>query len=81
MIICMSQLSAIFAQRLRQFPSLVNCCTLDWFSEWPEEALIGVGKGSIQESEQELGIEDPEIQKKLVIMFKNIHKSVETYSL
>lgn len=81
MIICMSQLSATFAQRLRQFPSLVNCCTLDWFSEWPEEALIGVGKGSIQESEQELGIEDHEIQKKLVNMFKNIHKSVETYSV
>jgi len=27
------------------FPSLVNNCTLDWFTEWPEEALLGVGKG------------------------------------
>ena len=24
------------------FPSLVNCCTLDWFSEWPREALLSV---------------------------------------
>jgi dynein heavy chain len=47
----MSPLSASFASRLRQFPSLVNCCTLDWFSEWPEEALLGVGKGAIQEVE------------------------------
>ena len=46
----MSPLSASFASRLRQFPSLVNCCTLDWFSEWPEEALLGVGKGAIQAS-------------------------------
>ncbi len=61
LVICMSQLSDLFAQRLRQFPSLVNCCTLDWFSEWPEEALIGVGKGAIQEAEQELGLEDPEV--------------------
>ena len=80
MIICMSQMSDLFAQRLRQFPSLVNCCTLDWFSEWPEEALIGVGKGAIQEAEQELGLEDPAIQMKLVNMFQTVHKSVEGYS-
>jgi dynein heavy chain, axonemal len=30
-----------------KFPSLVNCCTIDWFAEWPEEALISVGTGSI----------------------------------
>ena len=45
MIIAMSPLGEIFSKRLRQFPSLVTCCTLDWFSEWPEEALLGVGKG------------------------------------
>ena len=26
------------------FPSLVNCCTIDWFVEWPKEALLGVSK-------------------------------------
>lgn len=45
MIIAMSPLGEIFRKRLRQFPSLVTCCTLDWFTEWPEEALLGVGKG------------------------------------
>ncbi len=28
--------------RLRKFPSLVNCCTIDWFSEWPADALKSV---------------------------------------
>ena len=28
--------------RLRKFPSLVNCCTIDWFSEWPSDALKSV---------------------------------------
>ena len=31
-----------FRERLRKFPSLVNCCTIDWFSEWPEDALRSV---------------------------------------
>jgi len=57
------------------FPSLVNCCTIDWFSEWPEEALIGVGKGSLLDNDLDLGI-DNQIDI-LVSMFKNIHKSVE----
>ncbi|ENN82285.1 hypothetical protein YQE_01339, partial [Dendroctonus ponderosae] len=25
--------------RLRQFPALVNCCTIDWFCPWPDSAL------------------------------------------
>lgn len=45
LVIAMSPLSSLFSTRLRMFPSLVNCCTLDWFTEWPEEALIGVGRG------------------------------------
>jgi dynein heavy chain len=24
------------------FPSLVNCCTINWFCEWPTEALLSV---------------------------------------
>ncbi|XP_041978336.1 dynein axonemal heavy chain 3 [Aricia agestis] len=28
-----------FRVRLRMFPSLINCCTIDWFTAWPPEAL------------------------------------------
>ena len=73
-IIAMSPLSR---SRLRNFPSIVNCCTIDWFSEWPEEALLGVGRGQIL-------AEDLELEDSLdgcVTMFKNIHKSVEVKSL
>lgn len=38
----MSPVGSAFRTRCRMFPSLVNCCTLDWFSEWPREALLSV---------------------------------------
>ena len=41
-VFCMSPLGDAFRNRLRKFPSLVNCCTIDWFMEWPEEALQSV---------------------------------------
>lgn len=47
MIIAMSPLGKMFATRLRMFPSLINCSTIDWFTEWPEEALLNVGKGQL----------------------------------
>ena len=76
MIIAMSPLGEIFRARLRKFPSLVNCCTIDWFSEWPEEALLGVGRGQILAEDLELG----DSLDGCVEMFKEIHQSVERKS-
>ena len=25
-----------FRTRLRNFPSLINCCSIDWVDKWPE---------------------------------------------
>jgi dynein heavy chain len=77
MIIAMSPLGDLFRARLRMFPSLVNSCTIDWFSEWPEEALLGVGKGQILAADLDLG----DSLGGCVEMFKNIHQSVERMSI
>ena len=42
LVICLSPIGEAFRTRLRMFPSLVNCCTIDWFTEWPEQALRSV---------------------------------------
>lgn len=34
-----SPIGDIFRARIRQFPALVNCCTIDWFCPWPDAAL------------------------------------------
>ena len=55
-----SPIGEIFRARLRQFPSLVNCCTIDWFSAWPEEALRSVAStflGEIPELEDSSAME------------------------
>ena len=31
-----------FRNRCRQFPSIINCCTIDWYNPWPSEALYSV---------------------------------------
>jgi len=41
-ILCMSPVGDQLRIRARKFPSLVNCCTLDWFDTWPEQALLSV---------------------------------------
>ena len=30
------------------FPSLVNCCTIDWFAAWPDEALEAVAVAQLR---------------------------------
>lgn len=38
-VLCMSPVGEAFRLRLRQLPALANCCTINWFSDWPAEAL------------------------------------------
>lgn len=47
--LCMSPMSGEFRDRLRMFPALVNCTTIDWFSEWPKDALLAVARATLAE--------------------------------
>ncbi len=29
-VLCCSPIGDAFRERLRQFPSIINCCTIDW---------------------------------------------------
>jgi dynein heavy chain len=40
--LCFSPVGDKFATRARNFPGLINGCTIDWFLPWPQEALIAV---------------------------------------
>eukprot|EP00924_Labyrinthula_sp_SR-Ha-C_P010247 snap_masked-scaffold_23-processed-gene-1.31-mRNA-1 protein AED:0.10 eAED:0.11 QI:0/-1/0/1/-1/1/1/0/4309 len=57
-ILAFSPVGASFRNRLRQFPSLINCCVIDWFLEWPESALKSVAKTFLKDFEVENSIKE-----------------------
>ena len=53
-VLCMSPIGAALRTRLRKFPALVNCCTIDWFSAWPAQALQSVAKYFLDDVQMEV---------------------------
>jgi len=47
-----------FRARCRQFPSIINCTSIDWYDPWPEEALVSVAQRDYREAPAELGLEE-----------------------
>ena len=76
--LCMSPLGNTFRDRLRNFPSIVNCCTADWFTLWPRDALISVARATLSTSDMAKALGD--VLEPMVEMFGAIHLSVEEAS-
>lgn len=53
LVICMSPIGDAFRRRCRMFPSLVNCCTIDWFLKWPQDALLSVAESDLKQIGEE----------------------------
>ncbi|KAK2506003.1 hypothetical protein MC885_018367 [Smutsia gigantea] len=76
-ILCLSPVGDPFRNWVRQYPALVNCTTINWFSEWPREALLEVAEKSI--AGMDLGTHD-NIHRKVAQVFVTMHWSVAQYS-
>ena len=74
LVLCMSPVGSAFRSRCRMFPSLVNCCTIDWFTEWPEEALQSVSTRFFEF----VDLGSDEMKSKISEMCVVIHTSVAT---
>ncbi|XP_067137533.1 LOW QUALITY PROTEIN: dynein axonemal heavy chain 7-like [Centruroides vittatus] len=75
-IIAMSPVGDTFRYRLQQFPSLINCCTIDWFDKWPDEALELVAIRSFKNLEV-----SPKLKFNITEVCKDFHKSAEELSI
>uniref|UniRef100_H2Y7L6 Dynein axonemal heavy chain 7 n=1 Tax=Ciona savignyi TaxID=51511 RepID=H2Y7L6_CIOSA len=74
-ILAMSPIGDAFRTRLRKFPSLVNCCTIDWFQSWPEDALTAVASRFLEDVEM-----SDEHRIGCIEMCKRFHTSTRTLS-
>lgn len=74
----MSPVGASLRDRMRMFPSLVNCCTLNYFSPWSNEALYNVAKSKFEDIQFNLDDEELETKYKanVVDICPLIHRSV-----
>lgn len=77
-VVCMSPIGEPFRNRLRMFPALVNCCTIDWFSNWPEQALVSVARDFFAQNDIIKGGET--LIEQCTRMCVTIHQSVEHMS-
>uniref|UniRef100_A0A8C8BKI7 Dynein axonemal heavy chain 3 n=1 Tax=Otus sunia TaxID=257818 RepID=A0A8C8BKI7_9STRI len=75
-VLAMSPIGDAFRNRLRMFPSLINCCTIDWFQPWPTDALEMVANKFLEDVE----LED-DIRKEVVSMCKYFQESVRELSI
>jgi dynein heavy chain len=68
LILCFSPIGSGFRNRLRLYPSLVNCCTVDWYDTWPENALEMVAEKYVKD------VNIPEDTKENVVkILKHFH--------
>ncbi|XP_071960977.1 dynein axonemal heavy chain 3-like [Antedon mediterranea] len=74
-VLAFSPIGDAFRNRLRMFPSLINCCTIDWFKAWPEDALEMVAHKFLDDVEM-----SDELQSETVVMCKHFHESVRAMS-
>jgi dynein heavy chain len=49
LVLVFSPVGNKFRERARQFPSIINCCTIDWYLPWPEDALYSVASREFQQ--------------------------------
>ena len=74
-VLAMSPIGDSFRNRLRMFPSLINCCTIDWFTAWPEDALEMVAKKFLEEIQL-----DADVKKESISMCKYFHEYIRDLS-
>ncbi|XP_042197106.1 dynein axonemal heavy chain 3 [Callorhinchus milii] len=74
-VLAMSPIGDAFRNRLRMFPSLINCCTIDWFQDWPRDALEMVAYKFLEDVDLEY-----DVRKEVVSLCKYFQMSARKLS-
>uniref|UniRef100_A0A8D0NCH4 Dynein axonemal heavy chain 9 n=1 Tax=Sus scrofa TaxID=9823 RepID=A0A8D0NCH4_PIG len=77
--LCFSPVGSKLRVRSRRFPAIVNCTAIDWFHEWPQQALESVSLRFLQNTE---GIESavkPSISKFMAFVHTSVNQTSQSY--
>ncbi|KAM8836943.1 LOW QUALITY PROTEIN: dynein axonemal heavy chain 9 [Spinachia spinachia] len=74
--LCFSPVGNKLRVRSRKFPALVNCTVINWFHEWPQEAMESVSFKLLQEVHNI----DPQVKKSVSKFMAYVHMSVNQTS-
>jgi dynein heavy chain len=74
-VLAFSPIGDSFRERLRKFPAIINCCTIDWFFAWPKDALLSVAAYFLNDIEM-----DAQIRSDVVVACQFMHDSVRMLS-
>eukprot|EP00903_Cladosiphon_okamuranus_P017642 g16249.t1 len=81
-VLCLDPAGSSFRERVRNFPSLVNCSTIDWYNAWPRTALHSVAHrilaklAVVPSGPQECGV-GPKVAASLMKISVDVHGGVE----
>jgi len=77
-VLCMSPVGDALRVRCRQFPSLINCTTIDWFLSWPQSALEKVASHFLSSVHLGSGSDALEVEHReaIVSLCVRVHTSI-----
>ena len=76
-VLCFSPVGSTLRVRSRKFPAVTNATSIDWFHEWPEEALISVAQRFLGD----VDLLSPQLQESVSAFMAFVHKSVNEMSV
>jgi dynein heavy chain len=71
-VLVFSPIGDAFRDRLRKFPALINCCTIDWFTAWPGDALVAVAQKFLSD----VKFETEDTRSNIVTLCQTMHQDV-----
>uniref|UniRef100_A0A8C0VD33 Dynein axonemal heavy chain 17 n=1 Tax=Cyanistes caeruleus TaxID=156563 RepID=A0A8C0VD33_CYACU len=75
-VLCFSPVGSTLRVRARRFPAVVNCTAIDWFHEWPEDALVSVSSRFLEETPDI----EPEVKASISRFMSFVHTSSKEMS-
>ena len=74
-VLSFSPIGSAFKDRVQLYPAIINCCNVDWFFEWPVEALEFIAMNKLTD----INLETDKLHKSIELL-QYFHSSAKQYN-